>query len=67
MKPTELLAILERQRLAAIAHREAVAAIAYKITQSPAFGGISGQMLENYELTRLELLDIEQELRQANR
>ncbi len=66
-KKSSLANLLNRYRLAVIAHREASASIAYKISQSPNFGEISKQMLENYERTRIDLLDLEVEIRESSR
>lgn len=61
----EAFALAERYRLAVAAHRAAAAGIAYKISQSPQFGAISASSLEEYERSRVELLEAEAEMSRA--
>jgi len=55
-------ALLERYRLAVIAHREAIYSISYKMNGSPNFGEIPQRCVEEYERTRLNLLETEREV-----
>ena len=67
MNARELFNLLSSLCIAVAAHRRAAAAISYKISQAPTFGCIDQQMVEEYERTRLDLLNIEDELRKAMR
>lgn len=62
---SELSILLERYRLAVTAHRDAVYSITYKVNGSPAFGNIHADTIATYERTRIELLELEQELQDA--
>ena len=67
MKSQELFNLLSSVCIAVAAHRRAAAAISYKISQAPTFGAIDQQDVEEYERTRLALLEIEDELRRTMR
>jgi hypothetical protein len=59
---SELAILLERYRFAVSAHRDAVYSITYKLHGSSSFGHIDNKMIERYESTRIELLEVEKEL-----
>lgn len=67
MKSQELFNLLSSVCIAVADHRRAAAAISYKISQAPAFGAIDQKDVEEYERTRLALLNIEDELRRTMR
>ena len=59
---SELATLLERYRIAVSAHRNAVYSITYKLHGSSSFGHIDTKMVENYERTRIELMEVEKEM-----
>jgi hypothetical protein len=63
MSKSEVLILMERYRLAVIAHRDAVYSITYKVNGSPTFGSISQETIAVYERSRIQLLEVEEELR----
>lgn len=63
----EAIILADRYRIAVAAHRSAAYGIAQKVTGSPSFGSLDDSALAEYERCRIELLEIEEEMRKARK